>query len=273
MGKQVLKRLTLAGASLVLLLSGCSWLPDQIDMTEGWSANRLYTTAKEATAEGNYDYAVELLEKLQARYPFGRYAQQAQIELIYAYYKDNEPDLAIASADRFIRTYPRHPVVDYAYYLKGLTNFNRGVTAVEKLFPNDPAKTDTEVALQSFNDFSELVQRFPDSRYAEDARQRMVFLRNNLAAYEVNVADFYLRRGAYVAAANRGKYVLENYQQTPAATDALAVMVRAYHNMGMDDLAADSLRVLSTSHPGAEQIAGLQALLAGGDRQTGLSLF
>ena len=244
-------------------------------MTAGWSAERFYREGQEELQGGNYLTAIERFEKLQTRYPFGRYAQQAQLHLIYAYYKSEQPESAIAAADRFIRTNPRHPDVDYAYYMKGVVNFNRGVGVIERLLPGDPAKTDTLTASQAFNDFSELVRRFPQSRYAEDASQRMVYLRNNLARYELNVGDYYLRREAYVAAANRAKYVLENYANSPVANDALAMLARAYLEMDMEDLARDALRVLRLNNPDHPELAGLQSWLAGGDRPraTSPSLF
>ncbi|MDG4557931.1 MAG: outer membrane protein assembly factor BamD [Candidatus Contendobacter sp.] len=256
-----LSKLFFIGPFLVALLAGCSLLPEQIDETKGWSAQRLYSEAKSAISNGNYKTALEYLDKIQARYPFGRYAQQAQLDTIYVQYKDNEPDAALAAADRFIKANPRHPYVDYAYYMKGLINFERSNTILDRLAPNDRSKTDTATARQSYNDFSELTRKFPDSRYAEDARQRMLFLHNSLAAYEVNVADFYLRRGAYVAAANRAKYVLETYARTPAVEDALGVMTEAYVKMGMPRLAADSLRVLERNYPQSPALPKLNALV------------
>ena len=244
---------------LLYTTSACSWLTtEEEDETANWSANRFYSEAKAEINRGNYPTAIELLDKLQARYPFGRFAQQAQLEQIYAYYKNGDSDQAIAAADRFIRTHPRHPFVDYAYYLKGLANYDRGVGVLERLFPSDPTKTDTNTAQQSFNDFAELVQKFPNSNYAEDARQRMLFLRNNLASYEINVADYYMRRKAYVAAVNRAKYVLENYSTTPATTPALAILVKAYQQLGLDDLATDSLRVLKLNYPESAELAELE---------------
>jgi outer membrane protein assembly factor BamD len=264
----------LAVALALMASSGCALLPEQIDVTEGWSASRLYSEAKDQLNSGNYETAIKYFEKLQARYPFGRYAQQAQLELIYAYYKSEEPDAAIAAGDRFIRMHPRHPFVDYAYYLKGLVNFSRGYTGlIERMLPKDPGKTDTETARQAFNDFSELVNKFPNSRYAEDSRQRMLFLRNNLAKYEVHVADYYMRRKAYVAAANRAKYVMETSPTTPAVTDALAIMTRAYVAMGMYDLAADSLRVLTYNEPDSEHVPELTALVNGAEPERSSSLF
>ncbi|MFO1420148.1 MAG: outer membrane protein assembly factor BamD [Candidatus Competibacteraceae bacterium] len=256
-------KLFLAGPLVAALLAGCSLLPEKIDETKGWSAQRLYSEAKDSMNDGNYQTALEYLDKIQARYPFGRYAQQAQLDTIFIQYRDNEPDAAIAAADRFIKANPRHPYVDYAYYMKGLVNFNRSNTLVERLAPTDRAKTDTNTARQSYNDFSELVRKFPDSKYAEDARQRMLFLHTSLAAYEVNVADFYLRRGAYVAAVNRAKYVLQTYSRTPASARALSIMTQAYIKMGMPQLAADSLRVLERNYPQSPDLPKLNALVKG----------
>ncbi|MDS4021166.1 MAG: outer membrane protein assembly factor BamD [Candidatus Competibacter sp.] len=256
-------KLFLAGPLVAALLAGCSLLPEKIDETKGWSAQRLYSEAKDSMNDGNYQTALEYLDKIQARYPFGRYAQQAQLDTIFIQYRDNEPDAAIAAADRFIKANPRHPYVDYAYYMKGLVNFNRSNTLVERLAPTDRAKTDTNTARQSYNDFSELVRKFPDSKYAEDARQRMLFLHTSLAAYEVNVADFYLRRGAYVAAVNRSKYVLETYARTPASARALSIMTQAYVKMGMPQLAADSLRVLERNYPQSPDLPKLNELVKG----------
>jgi len=231
------------------LLGGCGLLPEQIDETKDWSAQRLYSEAKEAMNDADWEKAIDLFEKLEARYPFGRYAQQALLESAYAYYKFDEPESATAAVDRFLKTYPRHPHTDYAYYLRGLVNFNRGDTLVDRFLPRDPAERDAGAARQAFFDFGELVKQFPDSRYAQDAGQRMVFLRGNLARYEMHVADYYMRRGAYVAAANRAKQVIESYQGTPAVPEALEVLVRAYRKLGLEDLAADAERVLQLNYP------------------------
>lgn len=227
---------------LLLLAGGCASTPD--DETEKLSANELYNRAKSALDAGDYETAIDAFEKLEARYPFGKYAQQAQLEIAYAYYKFDEPDSAIATIDRFIRNNPGHPHLDYAYYLKGLVNYNRGATLLDRFAPHDPSARDTRSLRDAFNDFTLLLKTFPNSRYAEDARYRLVYLHNNLAQYEVNVANYYMKRGAYVAAANRAKYVVENYQRTPAAQEALRVMVRAYSKMGLNELADDTRRVL-----------------------------
>lgn len=253
----------LVGLFMAVLLAGCSLLPEQIDETRGWSAQQLYVEAKDSMDSGNYKTAIEYLDKIQARYPFGRYAQQAQIDTIYCQYKSNEPDAAIAAADRFIKANPRHPYVDYAYYMKGLANFNRSDTFMERLTPTDRAKTDTDTARQAYNDFAELTRKFPDSKYAVDARQRMLFLHNSLANYEINVANEYLWRGAYIAALNRATYVLENYARTPATEDALSIMTQAYIKLNMPQLANDSLRVLERNYPQSPELPKLNALIKG----------
>ncbi len=256
-------KLFLSGLLALALLAGCSLLQDKIDETKGWSAQRLYSEAKSSMNDGNYKTALEYLDKIQARYPFGRYAQQAQLDTIYLQYKDGEPDAAIAAADRFIKANPRHPYVDYAYYMKGMANFSRSDTIIDRFVPTDRSKTDTATARQSYNDFAELARKFPNSKYAQDAQQRMQFLHNSLATYEVHVADHYLQRGAYVAAVNRAKYVLENYSRTPAAADALSIMTQAYVKMNMPQLAADSLRVLQHNYPDSPDLPKLNALVKG----------
>jgi len=231
--------------SLVLLLSSCAWLAGQKDVTKDWSAAKLYAEAAQELDDGNYQTAVEYYEKLEARYPFGRYAMQAQLDVAYAYYKAEEPEQAIAAADRFIKLYPQNPYVDYAYYLKGIVNYNRSVGFLDRYIPTDPSQRDPGSALDSFQDFAELVRLFPDSKYTPDARQRMVYLRNNLAKNEIHVARYYMKRGAYVAAANRATYVIERFQRTSAVEDALEILVDAYKRLGEEKLAADAERVLA----------------------------
>jgi outer membrane protein assembly factor BamD len=234
--------------SITFLLAGCGFFETK-DETKGWSAPKLYAEAKEALDDGNFERAIGLYETLEARYPFGRYARQAQLDSAYAYYKFSEPDSAIANADRFIKLHPKNAHVDYAYYLKGLANFNRGKTFLSKIIPTNPANKDPTPLLRAFEDFSLLVKNYPHSRYTEDARQRMIFLRNELAEYEMNVADYYMRRGAYVAAVNRCKHVLENYQGSTSVPLALKTMVRAYRKLKLDDLADDTYRVLEKNYP------------------------
>ncbi len=244
---------------VMLTVSGCAWLPEQVDKTRGWSATQLYNAAREQMKDRNYEKAIEYFEILEARYPFGKFAQQAQIEIAYTYYKFDEPDLAIAAADRFIKIYPRHPNVDYAWYLKGLINYNRGKTFIDKYLPQDPSERDTFTMRAAYDDFDLLTQRYPDSTYARDSAQRMIYLRNNMAAYELHVADYYMRRKAYVAAANRGKYVIENYQRTPSVPSALVIMVRSYRLLNADELADGAMQVLRLNYPEHPGLARLEA--------------
>lgn len=249
-------RRILAPMLLLAALAGCGLLPEQIDETKDWSAQRLYTAAKSELAEGNYERAIKLFERLEARYPYGPYAQQAQLEVAYAYYKDNEPASAIAAADRFIKLYPNHPHVDYAYYLKGLANFveERGLLA--GLGSQDMSERDPKAVRESFDAFKELVTRFPDSKYTADALARMRYLVNALASHEVHVARYYFKRGAYVAAANRGKYVVEHYPQAPALEEALYLMAMSYDRLDLPDLRDDALRVLKHNFPNSPYLTG-----------------
>ena len=246
-------------------IGGCAFFGEQPDKTRTWSAQRLYDEAKSALNGGDYETAIDYYEKLESRFPFGQLAQQAQIEVAYAYYKYEEPASALAAADRFIKLYPSHPNVDYAYYLKGLVSFNRGkgfITGiVERYIPPDESQRDPASLREAFEHFEALVAKFPNSIYARDAEQRMIYLRNTLAQHEVNVAEYYMRREAYVASVNRAKYVVENYQRTPAVAEALVIMAKAYKIMGVDDLAEDALRVLETNFPSHPGIAEVQRLV------------
>lgn len=239
-----------------LLLGACSSLPDEIDETTGWNAQKLYSEAKASMTEGGYDRAIKMFEKLEARYPYGRFAQQAQIEVAYAYYKSNEPALALAAADRFIKLHPNHPNVDYVYYLKGLVNFNEDLGLLAGLSNQDLSERDPKGAREAFETFRELVTRFPDSRYAEDSRQRMQYLVNSLASHEVHVARYYYRRGAYIAAANRAQAAVTSYPRAPANEEALYLMVKSYEALGMKDLQNDAERVLEKNFPNSIYYSG-----------------
>ncbi len=238
---------TITAIIVILLVSGCAWLDRQADITEDWSAAQLYTEASQELDAGNYARAIEYYQKIETRYPFGRYAMQAMLDMAYAHYKAEEPDEAIAAADRFIKLYPQHPFVDYAYYLKGIINYNRSVGFLDRYIPTDPSQRDPGSALDAFQDFSLLVQRFPDSKYTPDARQRMLFLRNNLAKYEIHVARYYMKRGAYIAAAGRATYVIERFQRTTAVEDALEILIAAYEALGQEGLADTARRVLTVN--------------------------
>jgi outer membrane protein assembly factor BamD len=245
---------------LVLGLSGCAWWDriTQEDETVGWSAQRLYSEAKDALNEGNWATAVKYFEKLEARYPFGRYAQQAQLDTAYAYYRDGEPASAIAALDRFIKLHPNHPNVDYAYYLKGVVNFYEDQSFLAQWSKQDPAERDPRSARDSFAAFKELVTRFPESKYTPDATARMKYLVNSLAAHEVYVAQWYVKRGAFVAAVNRATYALKTYPDAPATEEALAVLVRSYDRLGMTDLRDDALRVFQKNFPKSTLLADLK---------------
>lgn len=215
------------------------------------TAEQMYTKAKKSLDEGGYDEAIKLYESLESHYPYGRYAQQAQLEIAYAYYKQNDADSAISAADRFIKQNPNHPHVDYAYYVKGLANFVPDIGLFGYSFGQDPTERDPKSAQQSFDAFKDLVIRYPDSKYAPDARVRMQYLLDALAKYDIHVASYYLRRKAYIAAANRAKEVLTTYPNTPATQDALKIMVQAYDKMGMNQLRDDAKRVLDKNFPQA----------------------
>ena len=239
-----------------LLLAGCVLLPEPVDETANWSPNKLYTEAKDALTEGSYERAIKMFEKLEARYPYGRYAQQAQIEVAYAYYKQGESASAVAACDRFIRLHPNHPNVDYAYYLKGLANFNEDLGFLGYLGSRDLAERDPKAARDAFDAFKELVARYPESRYANDAVQRMNYLVNSMAMHETRVADYYLRRGAHVAAVNRAQAALATYPGAPASEEALLILVKAYDAMGMNDLRGDTERILKKNFPDNTYLTG-----------------
>ena len=235
-------------AAIALVGAGCSSLKSE-DETVGWTAQRLYGEAKDAMASRDWQKAIKLLEKLEARYPYGRYAQQAQLEIAYANWKDGERASAIAAADRFIKLYPNHPSVDYAWYLKGLVNFYDLQGALSWLTTPDMSDRDPKAARDAYFAFKEVLTRFPESRYAEDSRARMRFLVNSLAANEVHVANYYMKRGAFLAAANRAQYAIEHYPQAPAVEEAMAILVRAYDSLGMTDLRDAAGRVLEKNFP------------------------
>ncbi|HEU5337763.1 MAG TPA: outer membrane protein assembly factor BamD [Sulfuricaulis sp.] len=249
-------------ALIFMLITGCSGITE--DPTKNWSPENFYTEAKKKIEDGDYESGIKYFETLEARYPYGRYAEQTQLEIAYAYYKYEEPALAIAAAERFIRLHPTHPNVDYAYYIKGLVNFRGEKNLVNWLLgsKDDLADRDPKGALESYNAFNEIVTRFPNSRYAADARQRMAYLFEAQAKYETLVARFYYERSAYVAAVNRAKYALEKYPRTPSTEDALGIMALSYKAMGVDDLATDTLKVLRRNFPDSRYIGKIAAQTA-----------
>ena len=234
------------------LLGGCGMLPEQKDETAGWSANKLYSEAKSAMADGAYDKAIKFFEKLEARFPFGRYAQQAQLEAAYAYFRQGEVASTIAACDRFIRLHPNHPNVDYAYYLKGLANFNEDLGLIGYVTLQDLTERDPKAARDSFDAFKVLVTKYPESRYTPDATARMKYLVNAMASHEVHVARYYMKREAYVAAVNRAQSAVKTYPDAPANEEALFIMIKAYDALGMADLRDDAERVMRRNFPRSE---------------------
>jgi len=231
---------------LLLTLTACSLFPslDEKGASKSEPVEKLYADAMDEMNDNNYEKAVKAFETLQSRYPYGRYAQQAQLETAYAYFKQKEPESALAAADLFIKQYPNNPHVDYAYYLKGLINFNEDLGLLASIVNQNLSERNPNPAQEALDSFKKLMTRFPDSQSAPDSRVRMQYLINALARHQIHVADYYLRRGAYVAAVNRAKSVLTDYPQTPATRDALQIMVQAYDAMGMKDLRDDAQRVL-----------------------------
>ena len=244
-----MRSLAVIAVLLSLLIAGCGGASKDKDETAGWSASQLYTEARDAMSNNLYDKAIKYFEKLESRYPYGRYAQQAQLEVAYAYYKQNDPASTIGACDRFIRLHPNHPNVDYAYYLKGLANFNGDVGIFDKISAQDQTERDPKAARDSFLSFKELTSKFPESKYTPDAAARMTYLLNSLAAHEVNVAKYYLHRGAYIAAVNRAQETLRVYRDAPANEEALFVLIKGYDAMGMKDLRDDSERVMRKNFP------------------------
>jgi outer membrane protein assembly factor BamD len=248
--------LVAVSAGALLSLGGCGMLSSTKDETAGWSAQKLYGEAKDAMDSRTWDKAIKYFEKLEARYPYGRFAQQAQLNVIYVYWKNGERASAIAAADRFIKLYPNHANVDYAYYLKGLINFNENSGILAFLDKPDMSERDSKGTRESFEAFKELAARFPDSKYTEDGLQRMRYLVNSLAQYEVHVARYYMKRGAYVAAANRAQYAVQNYAQAPAVEEAVFILVKAYDALGMTDLRDGADRVMRKNFPQSRYLTG-----------------
>jgi outer membrane protein assembly factor BamD len=235
-------------AALILVLSGCSSRSARKDKKDPITAVEMYNEAKQLLKQERYQKAIEFYERLETRYPFGIYATQAQLDIGYAYYKAHEPDSAIAAADRFIKLHPRHPAVPYAYYLKGLVNFNRS-GFLGRIFPTDSSQRDPGAIRNSFKDFRIVTEKYPDSRYFADARQRMISLWNSLAMHQIHIGRYYMKRKAYIAAAKRMVHVVQKYQATPAVPVALQILETAYTKLAMKDMAADTARVYALNYP------------------------
>lgn len=234
------------------MLAACSSTSD--DATAAWSPNKIYAEARDEVAAGSYDKAIPLFEKLEGRAAGTPLAQQAQLEKAYAHFKSGEPAQATAALDRFMKLHPASPALDYALYLKGLVNFNDELGFFSFLAREDLSERDQKAAKESFEAFKELVARFPDSRYAPDAKARMTYIVNSLAQYEVHVARYYFQRGAYVAAISRAQNALTDYQDVPALEEALFILVRSYDALGLEQLRDDAKRVLATNYPSSEYL-------------------
>lgn len=244
----------------VVTLAGCSWfnLDSAKDTTANWDADKLYSEARIELANGSWVKARELFQKLESRFPFGRHAQQALMEIAYTYYKEGETAQAIQTAERFIRQYPNHPNVDYVYYLKGLASFNEDLGFLGRVLNQDISERDAKAAREAFDSFKDLVTRYPESRYAEDARARMRYLVNAQAQAELNVARFYFTRKAYLAAVQRSQVVVRDFQRTPAVEEALYVMARSYQALNLKDLETDAERVLALNYPNSRFLQQLK---------------
>ncbi|HEX6318804.1 MAG TPA: outer membrane protein assembly factor BamD [Burkholderiales bacterium] len=235
---------------VALFVAGCGIFSGQEpDETIGWSAQRLYGEAKDSMASKQWDQAIKYFEKLEARFPYGRFAQQAQLEVAYCHWKSDERAAALAAADRFIKLYPNHQHVDYAYYLKGIINFNDDQGLLGFLASPDMSDRDPKASREAFDAFREVVTRFPESKYAADSAARMRYLVNALASHEVHVARYYMKRTAYIAAANRAQYAIQHYPQAPAVEEAVFILVKAYDALGMAELRDAADRVMQKNFP------------------------
>jgi outer membrane protein assembly factor BamD len=236
--------------TVACLLGGCgSSANKEKDETAGWSAQRIYNEAHSEMEDGQWERSIKLLEVLEAKYPFGRFAQQSQMDVAYAHWKNNDAASAIAACDRFIKLYPNHANLDYIFYLKGLVNFNEDIGLFGKVTRQDPTERDNKAARESFDVFKELLVRFPNSKYADDSRLRIRYLVGALARYEVHVARYYMKRGAYLAAANRAQGVITTYPNSIAQEEALYILFNAYEAMGQKQLASDSKKVFDMNYP------------------------
>jgi outer membrane protein assembly factor BamD len=239
----------LAALLLASALSGCGLFKDYDDETRNWTAEQFYKTAKEELDNNSWDAAIKNYEKLEAKFPFGRYAQQAQLEVAYAYYKQGETAQCISALEKFVKLHPNHPSVDYALYLKGLANFKEDLGVFQNVAKQDLADRDPKSARESFETFKDLITRFPESRYANDSRERMIYLVEALARHEIHVARYYITRGAYLAAANRAQDAIIRFPNSPTHKEALEVLVESYDRMGMAALRDDAKKVLARNFP------------------------
>ena len=237
---------------IICLLPGCSFLDKMLeeeDTTVGLTAAQLYNQGKEFLNLEDFNNAIRYFEVLESRFPFGKYSTQAMLDLSYAYYASDKRDTAIIEINRFIRLYPNHPEVSYAYYLRALANFDKDANVLTRFFGYDPSRYDITALKESFNDFSIVVNRYPNTKYAEDSLNRLVYIRNQIARSELYIAEYYHKRSAHVAAIERIKYMLENYGGTPSTEQGLLILIESYNSLNMRQLAFDAARVLKKNYP------------------------
>ena len=230
-----------------LLLASCGPVKE-VDITEGWDVEKLFRNARSEMNKGNYKTAIDRYGTLEARYPFGHYATQAQLDIAYAHFKFGEADLAIAAIERFIKLNPRHETTDYAHYLRGIINFNRGGSILDKVVDRDLSNVDRNILLTAYNDFELVIRKYPTSLYTDDSKQRIVYLRNELARSDLKIAQYYASRSAWVASANRTKSIIRDYPGTNAIKQALELQLQAYQALGLDELVTDTKRIIDLNY-------------------------
>lgn len=242
--KKTLFILSLAGS---FVLTGCS-TAGKIDPFADKSAEQIYGVGYRSLERGDYETAIKAYQGLESHYPFGEYTKQGQLDIIYAYYKFEEQPAAIFAADRFIRLHPRFPQLDYVYYMKGVAKFSENISLLERMFPLDPTRRDISSEREAFALFSDFLRRYPDSKYANDAKQRMIYLRNSLAEHELHVARYYMTRQAYIAAANRAQTIIQQYSRAAATEPALRLLVEAYDKAGLTQLSEQAKQTLELNY-------------------------
>ena len=237
------------------MLSGCSSVEDkEREMVQNQGATAMYEDAKRSLDNGNFTAAAQMLSSIDSKFPFGPLSHQVQLDLIYAYYKSRDIEKTLATIDRFIRLNPNHADVEYALYMRGLTNMEQDTNIFQELLGVDRADRDPSNSREAFEDFRRLLEKYPDSKYAKDSKQRMLYIKSRLAKYEIHVARFYMRREAWVAAANRGRYVIEHFSDTSHVQPALEIMVASYDQLGLDELKTNAMKTLKLNYPESEFI-------------------
>jgi outer membrane protein assembly factor BamD len=248
--KKILKSAFILSLALFLVSCAETYLPEKA--FKGQSAQKILKGGEKALAKNNYNNAIRNFEALDALYPFSNEAEQGQLNVIYAYYKNDDYTSALAAADRYIHLYPRSPKVPYVYYMKGMINFESGQSWIQKLYNKDLAELDLKHLREAFANFNELIREFPNSIYVKDAHERMIFIRNTLAEYEIKIAKFYFRHKAYVAAVNRASYVVKHFEGSPEVEDALIIMIKSYQKLGATSEVTETKLLLKSNYPHAK---------------------